>query len=130
MVFDVERRGRLGFFENRMPVLIQTTLLLMVSNVFMTFAWYGHLRSLGDRKWYVVAVLSWSLAFVEYLFMVPANRIGNTEYSVAQLKILQEVISLTLFVPFSALYMQQPLKLDFLWAGLCMVGAVYFMFRR
>jgi uncharacterized protein (DUF486 family) len=96
----------------------------------MTFAWYGHLRSLDGRKWYFVVFLSWSLALFEYPFMIPANRIGNTAYSVAQLKMLQEVISLALFVPFSALYLQQPIKLDLLWAGLCMLGAVYFTFRR
>lgn len=112
-----------------MPILLQTALLLSISNVFMTFAWYGHLRSLDGRKWYFVVFLSWSLALFEYLFMIPANRIGNTAYSVAQLKMLQEVISLALFVPFSALYLQQPIKLDFLWAGLCMLGAVYFTFR-
>ena len=112
-----------------MPILLQTSLLLSVSNVFMTFAWYGHLRSLDGRKWYLVVFLSWSIALFEYLFMIPANRIGNTAYSVAQLKILQEVISLALFVPFSALYLQEPIKLDFLWAGLCILGAVYFIFR-
>ncbi len=112
-----------------MPIFLQTTLLLAVSNIFMSFAWYGHLRALTDRKWYWVAVLSWSIALLEYLFMIPANRIGHTAYSVAQLKILQEVVSLSIFVPFSVLYMQQPLKMDFVWAGLCMVGAVYFMFR-
>lgn len=112
-----------------MPVLLQTTLLLAVSNVFMTFAWYAHLRNYADRKWYLVVVMSWAIALFEYLFMIPANRIGHTAYSVAQLKILQEVVSLSLFMPFSALYLQQPLKMDFLWAGLCMVGAVYFMFR-
>lgn len=112
-----------------MPVLLQTTLLLAVSNLFMLFAWYAHLKNLGDRKWYFVAVMSWSVALLEYLFMIPANRIGNSSYSVAQLKILQEVISLVVFVPFSALYLEQPLKMDFLWAAFCMLGAVYFMFR-
>ena len=112
-----------------MPVLLQTTLLLAVSNVFMSFAWYGHLRSLTDRKWYWVVVLSWSIALLEYLFLIPANRIGHTTYSVAQLKVLQEVVSLSMFIPFSVLYMEQPIKMDFVWAGLCMVGAVYFMFR-
>ena len=112
-----------------MPVLLQTALLLSVSNVFMMFAWYAHLRNQSDRKWYVVAVVSWSVALLEYLFMIPANRIGNTAYSVAQLKVLQEVISLTLFIPFSVLYLQQPMKLDFVWSSMCMVGAVYFMFR-
>ena len=112
-----------------MPVLLQTALLLSVSNVFMMFAWYAHLKNQADRKWYVVAVASWSVALLEYLFMIPANRIGNTAYSVAQLKVLQEVISLTLFIPFSVLYLQQPMKLDFVWSSRCMVGAVYFMFR-
>ena len=95
----------------------------------MMFAWYGHLKNLSDRRWYYAAVLSWSIALLEYLFMVPANRIGSSTYSVAQLKILHEVISLTLFVPFSVFYLQQPLRLDFLWSGLCLSGAVYFMFR-
>ena len=112
-----------------MPVLLQTALLLSVSNVFMMFAWYAHLKNQADRKWYVVAVVSWSVALLEYLFMIPTNRIGNTAYSVAQLKVLQEVISLTLFIPFSVLYLQQPMKLDFVWSSMCMVGAVYFMFR-
>jgi uncharacterized protein (DUF486 family) len=112
-----------------MPVLLQTTLLLSVSNIFMMFAWYAHLKNFGDKKWYMVAVLSWGIALLEYLFLIPANRIGNTSYSVAQLKMLQEVVSLTMFVPFSVLYMQQPLKMDFLWSACCMVGAVYFMFR-
>jgi uncharacterized protein (DUF486 family) len=112
-----------------MPVLLQTALLLSISNLFMTFAWYGHLRAFSDQKWYRVVVLSWGIALLEYVFMIPANRIGHKAYSVAQLKILQEVISLSLFVPFSFFYMQQPVKTDFLWAGLCMLGAVYFMFR-
>ena len=112
-----------------MPVLLQTALLLSVSNLFMMFAWYAHLKNQADRKWYVVAVVSRSVALLEYLFMIPANRIGNTAYSVAQLKVLQEVISLTLFIPFSVLYLQQPMKLDFVWSSMCMVGAVYFMFR-
>jgi len=108
---------------------LRTAWLLIVSNTFMTFAWYGHLRNLSDRKWYVAAILSWGIAFFEYMFMIPANRIGSTEYSLAQLKILQEVITLTVFVPFVVLYMRQPLRLDFLWAALCILGAVYFMFR-
>ena len=109
--------------------LVRTTGLLLISNTFMTFAWYAHLRNLSDRKWYVAAVLSWGIAFFEYMFMVPANRIGSSELSLAQLKILQEVITLTVFVPFVVLYMRQPLRLDFLWAALCIVGAVFFMFR-
>lgn len=112
-----------------MPVLLKTILLLSVSNVFMTFAWYAHLKNLNDKPWYIAAFLSWGIALVEYLFQVPANRIGYTALSLPQLKILQEVISLTVFLPFAMFYMQQPLKLDFLWAGLCLVGAVYFMFR-
>jgi uncharacterized protein len=109
--------------------LVRTTGLLLISNTFMTFAWYAHLRNLSDRKWYIAAVLSWGIAFFEYMFMVPANRIGSSELSLAQLKILQEVITLTVFVPFVVLYMRQPLRLDFLWAALCIVGAVFFMFR-
>ena len=95
----------------------------------MTFAWYGHLRNLGSRPWYVAAVLSWGIALFEYLLQVPANRIGYTQMSLAQLKILQEVITLGVFVPFAVLYMRQPLKWDYLWAGLCIIGAVYFMVR-
>ena len=103
--------------------------LLLASNVFMTFAWYAHLRNLGDRKWYIAAIASWGIALFEYLLQVPANRIGYTTMSLGQLKILQEAITLTVFIPFAVLYMRQPLKLDYLWAGLCLVGAVYFMFR-
>jgi uncharacterized protein (DUF486 family) len=95
----------------------------------MTFAWYGHLRTLGDRKWYVAALLSWMVALFEYLFQVPANRIGYTSLSLSQLKILQEVITLSVFVPFAMLYMGTPFKLDYVWAGLCLMGAVYFIFR-
>ena len=113
-----------------MPVVLRTTLLLICSNVFMTFAWYAHLRNLSGRKWYVAALASWGIALVEYLFQVPANRIGYTRLSLAQLKILQEVITLSVFVPFAILYMRQPLRLNFLWAGLCLLGAVYFMFRK
>ena len=109
--------------------ILRTAGLLIVSNTFMTFAWYAHLRNLSDRKWYIAAILSWGIAFFEYMFTIPANRIGSTEYSLAQLKILQEVITLTVFVPFVVLYMRQPLRLDFLWAALCILGAVYFMFR-
>ena len=112
-----------------MPVVLKTVLLLTVSNVFMTFAWYAHLKNLSDKPWYIAAFLSWGVALFEYLFQVPANRIGFEALSLAQLKILQEVITLSVFVPFAVLYMQQPLKLDFLWAGLCLLGAVYFMFR-
>ena len=112
-----------------MPVLLRTAGLLVLSNIFMTFAWYAHLRNLGDRKWYVAAFVSWGIALFEYLLQVPANRIGYTAYSLGQLKILQEAITLTVFVPFAVLYMRQPLRLDFLWAGLCIVAAVYFIFR-
>src|SRR5688500_16132723 len=109
--------------------VLRTILLLTASNVFMTFAWYAHLKNLGDRKWYVAALVSWGIALFEYLLQVPANRIGFTALSLPQLKILQEVITLAVFVPFAVLYMRQQLRLDFLWAGLCLVGAVYFMFR-
>ena len=112
-----------------LPVVAQTTLLLAASNVFMTFAWYAHLRNLSARPWYVAALASWGIALFEYLLQVPANRIGYSELSLGQLKILQEVITLSVFVPFAVLYMREPLKLDYLWAGLCLVGAVYFMFR-
>ena len=112
-----------------MPVVLRTVLLLTLSNVFMTYAWYGHLRTLNDRKWYVAAVVSWSIALFEYLLQVPANRMGFTVLTLPQLRMLQEVISLAVFVPFSVYYMGQPMRLDFLWAALCLVGAVYFMFR-
>jgi uncharacterized protein len=113
------------------PVSLQTILLLVASNVFMTMAWYGHLKNLATSPWYVAALVSWGIALAEYLLQVPANRIGFQQagWSVAQLKILQEVITLAVFVPFALFYLRQPLKLDFLWASLCMVGAVYFMFR-
>ena len=112
-----------------MPVWFQTALLLAASNVFMTFAWYGHLKNLATAPWYVAAFVSWGIALFEYLLQVPANRIGATELNLAQLKIMQEAITLTVFVPFAIFYMQQPLKLDYLWAGLCILGAVYFIFR-
>ena len=112
-----------------MPIILRTAGLLILSNIFMTFAWYAHLRNLSDRKWYIAALVSWGIALFEYLLQVPANRIGYTAYSLGQLKILQEAITLTVFVPFAVLYMKQPLKLDYLWAGLCIVGAVYFIFR-
>jgi uncharacterized protein len=112
-----------------MPVIVQTTLLLICSNVFMTFAWYAHLKNLNDRKWYIAAVASWGIALFEYLLQVPANRIGYTTLSLAQLKIMQEVITLSVFVPFAVFYMNQPWKWDYLWAGLCILGAVYFIFR-
>ena len=111
-------------------VIVRTTLLLIASNVFMTFAWYAHLRNLSSRPWWIAAIISWGIALFEYLLQVPANRIGFAGgISLAQLKILQEVITLAVFVPFAMYYMGQPLKLDYLWAGLCLVGAVYFIFR-
>ena len=113
----------------QLPVLVQTGGLLVIANIFMTFAWYGHLKNLGNRAWWIAALVSWGIALFEYLLQVPANRIGHTQYSLAQLKILQEVITLSVFVPFAMLYMDQPFKLDFVWAGLCLVGAVYFIFR-
>ncbi len=111
------------------PVL-RTLLLLTLSNVFMTFAWYAHLKNLGQKPWIIAALASWGIALFEYLLQVPANRIGYTVMTLPQLKILQEVITLTVFVPFVLIYMRQPLKLDYLWASLCMLGAVYFMFRK
>ncbi|WP_037458210.1 DMT family protein [Shewanella sp. HN-41] len=103
--------------------------LLCLSNIFMTFAWYGHLKTLGSKPWIIAALISWGIALFEYLLQVPANRIGYTVMNVGQLKILQEVITLSLFVPFAYFYMKEPLKLDYLWAGLCILGAVYFIFR-
>jgi uncharacterized protein (DUF486 family) len=113
----------------QIPVILQTTGLLILSNVFMTFAWYGHLKNLSNKAWYVAALISWGIALFEYLLQVPANRIGASQYSLAQLKILQEVITLSVFVPFAMLYMDQPFKLDYVWAALCMCGAVFFIFR-
>ena len=113
-----------------MSSLAQATLLLIASNVFMTFAWYGHLKNQAGTVWYVAALVSWGIALFEYLLQVPANRIGHgAGYNLGQLKILQEVITLGVFLPFSIYFMKEPLKLDFLWAALCMVGAVYFVFR-
>jgi uncharacterized protein (DUF486 family) len=112
-----------------LPAAIQAALLLAMSNVFMTFAWYAHLKNLGDKPWIIAALASWGIALFEYLFQVPANRIGYTTLSLSQLKIMQEAISLTVFAPFAILYMQQPLKLDYLWASLCILAAVYFIFR-
>ena len=113
-----------------MSVTLQTILLLICSNVFMTFAWYGHLKNLSDKPWYLAALLSWAIAFFEYMLMVPANRIGHTVMSVGQFKIMQEVITLSVFVPFALLYLKEPFKMDYVYAGLCMLGAVYFMFRH
>ena len=112
-----------------MSVVVRTVGLLILANVFMTFAWYAHLKNLNDRPWYVAALLSWGIALFEYLFQVPANRIGYTTLTLGQLKIVQEAITLVVFVPFATLYMKQPLRLDFLWAALCVCGAVYFVFR-
>jgi uncharacterized protein (DUF486 family) len=112
-----------------MKVIIKTALLLVCSNMFMTFAWYSHLRNWNDKKWYVAAILSWGIALFEYLFQVPANRIGYTTLNLSQLKILQEVITLSVFAPFAVFYMRQPIKLDYLWASFCLFGAVYFIFR-
>jgi hypothetical protein len=108
---------------------LTTVVLLLCSNVFMTFAWYAHLKNLADKPWIVAALLSWGVALFEYLFQVPANRIGHGVMSVGQLKILQEVITLLVFVPFSLFYLRERLTLDYLWAGLCILGAVFFMFR-
>jgi hypothetical protein len=112
-----------------MPVILRSALLLVLSNVFMTFAWYAHLRNLSERPWYIAAFISWGIALFEYMLQVPANRIGYTALSLGQLKIMQEVITLMVFVPFAYFYMKQPLRLDFLWAALCLWGAVYFVFR-
>ena len=112
-----------------MRTAVPTILLLIASNLFMTVAWYAHLRNLADRPWYVAAIVSWGIALFEYLLQVPANRIGFRTLSLAQLKIIQEVITLGVFVPFAVVYMRQPITLNFLWAGLCLMGAVYFMFR-
>jgi uncharacterized protein (DUF486 family) len=113
----------------RGTVAAQAALLLACSNVFMTFAWYAHLRNLAHRPWWIAALVSWGIALFEYLLQVPANRIGYTTLSLPQLKVLQEVITLSVFVPFAVLYMRQPLKLDYVWAAACLLGAVYFIFR-
>jgi uncharacterized protein (DUF486 family) len=112
-----------------MKTLVTSAGLLVCSNVFMTFAWYAHLRNLSDRPWYIAAIVSWGIALFEYLLQVPANRIGFQTLSLAQLKIVQEVITLSVFVPFALLYMRQPVSWNFLWAGCCLMGAVYFMFK-
>ncbi|MES2047176.1 MAG: DMT family protein [Pseudomonadota bacterium] len=113
----------------QIPIILQTTFLLLLSNVFMTVAWYGHLKNLSSKPWWIAALVSWGIALFEYLLQVPANRIGYTQYSLAQLKILQEVLTLLVFLPFAMFYMNQAFKLDYVWAGLCLVGAVYFIFR-
>ena len=112
-----------------MPLVLRTVGLLVLSNVFMTFAWYAHLKNLIERPWYVVALVSWGIAMFEYLLQVPANRMGYGTLTLGQLKIIQEMITLAVFVPFAVIYMRQPLRLDFLWAALCLCGAVYFVFR-
>ena len=116
-------------FLQSLPVPLQAAGLLVLSNVFMTFAWYGHLKNLQASPWYTAALVSWGIALFEYLLQVPANRIGHGHFSLAQLKILQEVITLAVFVPFAVIYMHEPIKLDYLWAALCLMGAVYFIFR-
>ncbi|MFT3858003.1 MAG: DMT family protein [Aquabacterium sp.] len=112
-----------------LPIPLQSALLLIASNVFMTFAWYGHLKNMSGKPWFIAALVSWGIALFEYLLQVPANRIGAQAMSVGQLKILQEVITLSVFVPFAVFYLGQPFKTDYIWAGLCLVGAAYFMFR-
>ncbi|HEX2957229.1 MAG TPA: DMT family protein [Chitinispirillaceae bacterium] len=107
-----------------------TIFLLCCSNVFMTFAWYGHLRNLSQKPWIVAALISWGIALLEYLLQVPANRIGHTVLPIGQLKIIQEVITLSIFVPFSIFYMKEKLSSDYIWAGMCLLGAVFFIFRR
>jgi uncharacterized protein (DUF486 family) len=123
----------MSFLSNipHIPFSLQTIFLLIASNVFMTIAWYGHLKSLNNSTWYAAALVSWGIALFEYLLQVPANRIGYAQagFSVAQLKIMQEVITLAIFVPFAVIFLNEPLKLDYLWAGLCLLGAVYFIFR-
>ncbi len=109
--------------------VVKTILLLICSNLFMTFAWYAHLKDMNNKPWFIAALLSWGIALFEYLLQVPANRIGYTALNIGQLKVIQEVITLSLFFPFSYFYMKEPLKLDYLWAALCLVGAAYFMFR-
>ncbi len=117
------------FRRVNLSITFRTVGLLALSNTFMLFAWYGHLKNLSGRTWYVAAIVSWSIALFEYLLQVPANRIGFTAFSLAQLKIIQEVVTLVVFVPFAMFYMRQPLKLDYLWASFCLAGAVYFVFR-
>jgi uncharacterized protein len=113
-----------------MSVITKTVLLLTASNIFMTFAWYGHLKNLASKPWYIAALISWGIALFEYLLQVPANRIGHTELEVGQLKIMQEAITLSVFVPFAVLYLKEPVRLNYLWAALCLCGAVYFVFRK
>lgn len=112
------------------PIIVQTTILLLASNVFMTIAWYAHLKNMSSKPWWIAALASWGIALFEYLLQVPANRIGYSTYSLDKLKILQEVITLSVFIPFSMFYMHTPFKWDYVWAGCCLVGAVYFIFRQ
>lgn len=112
-----------------MTIVMQTTILLVMSNLFMTFAWYGHLKNFSTSQWYIAVFASWGIALFEYMLQVPANRIGFQQLNLSQLKILQEVITLSVFVPFSMFYMHQPFKLDYVWSGICLMGAVYFIFR-
>lgn len=112
-----------------LPPMLVTIGLLLISNVFMTFAWYAHLKDLAHKPWIIAALISWGIALFEYMFQVPANRIGYTVMNLGQLKIVQEVITLTVFVPFALIYMKEPFRLDFVWAGLCLLGAVFFIFR-
>ena len=112
------------------PAIYRTIFLLICSNCFMTFAWYGHLKNLKEKPWWIAAVVSWGIALFEYLLQVPANRIGSASLSLAQLKIMQEAITLTVFVPFSMFYMGEKFRLDFIWAALCLCGAVFFIFRK
>lgn len=116
-------------YEDHMDRYLLTIILLFSSNIFMTFAWYAHLRDLSGKPWIIAALVSWGIALFEYLLQVPANRVGYTVLNLGQLKILQEILTLSVFVPFAWLYMKEPLKLDYLWAGVCLVGAAYFMFR-
>ncbi|HLZ46968.1 MAG TPA: DMT family protein [Gemmatimonadales bacterium] len=113
-----------------MPVVAKTVILLICSNIFMTFAWYAHLRNLSQKPWIVAALVSWGIALFEYLLQVPANRIGHTQLQLGQLKILQEVITLSVFVPFATFYMKEPVRLNYVWAGLCVCAAVFFVFRK
>jgi len=127
----IRRRISLTFvMEIYMSKTLTTVVLLCFSNMFMTFAWYGHLKNLSHKPWFIAAVVSWGIAFFEYMLQVPANRIGHQMMSVGQLKIIQEVVTLSVFVPFSLFYLKEQLRLDYLWAGLCILGAVFFLFRH
>jgi hypothetical protein len=129
MEYDATRANPMSYAPIVSHPAFACAVLLACSNLFMTFAWYGHLKNLHDKPWWIAALVSWGIALAEYLFQVPANRIGYTALSLGELKIMQEVITLAVFVPFAVVYMGQPLKLDYLWAGMCLTGAVYFMFR-